>query len=124
MRFHEDARRKFWGDIFATDQGDINIVRPKKGVFIGWHRHQHQDDRIFLVQGILRLRVFETDPADGREWILVDTDDRLPLWVGRKKWHGYTALTDDTIILQFNGPGKWSGEDEERKDPKEVPWIS
>lgn len=124
MRFHGDMRRKFWGDIFATDQGDINIVRPAKGVFIGWHRHQRQDDRIWLVQGVLRLRIFETAPGDGTEWILVDTDDRLPLWIGRNKWHGYEALTDDTIILQFNGPGKWTGEDEERLSLEEVPWIS
>ena len=122
MRFHADGRRKFWGDIFAIDQGDINIVRPAKGIFIGWHRHQRQDDRIFLVQGILRLRVFETAPEDGIEWILVDTDDRLPLWIGRNKWHGYEALTDDTIILQLNGPGKWDGSDEERKSLEEIPW--
>ena len=103
--------------------GDINIVRPSWGVPIGWHRHQKQDDRLFLVQGVLRLRLFETSPrTDGVEWILTETDDRLPLWIQRNRWHGYEALTPDTIVLQYNGPGKYDGTDEERLSFTDTPW--
>lgn len=122
MRYHEDERRKFWGDIFGTNGGDINIVRPTPNVFIGWHRHQRQDDRLFVVQGILRLRLFEEKPFDGREWLLGDQGDRLPVVIPRNWWHGYMALTPDTIVLQFNGPGKWDGTDEERMREDEMPW--
>ena len=124
MRYHADERRRFWGDIFRCPLGDINVVRPAKGVFIGWHRHQRQDDRLFLIQGVLRLRVFETHPVvDGKEWILVDFEnDPFVHWIPRNRWHGYEALADDTILLQFNGPYKWDGTDEERATTEEFPW--
>lgn len=135
MRHHVDARREFWGDIFCLTEGDINVVRPKNGVFIGWHRHQHQDDQIFLVSGILSVRTFRTSPqTDGigrilseRPPLFFDADaspERLIMRIPRNIWHGYEAMTDNTCILQFNGPGKWDGTDEERLDPAEMPWLS
>ena len=124
MRFHHDERRTFYGDIFGNPDGDINVVYPQLGVFIGWHRHQKQDDRLFLVSGVLRLRVFETAPrADGVESILAGQIDSLPYFIPRNHWHGYEALANDTVMLQFNGPGKWDGSDEERLSIEEMPWI-
>lgn len=125
MRHHVDDRREFWGDIFGLTEGDINVVRPKKGVFIGWHRHQRQDDHIFLISGALLVRMFETNPLyDGVELVRHESATRALVLIPRHCWHGYEALSDDTCILQFNGPGKWDGNDEERLDPKEMPWPS
>jgi len=123
MRHHVDVRREFWGNVFPScREGDINLVRPTQNVFIGWHRHQRQDDRLFLVNGVLRLRIFTNSPADGVEWILVETPDRAAIVVPRNTWHGYEALTDDTVVMQFNSPGKWDGTDEERLDLEAMPW--
>ena len=124
VRYHTDERRTFFGDIFPNRDGDINLVELHQGVFVGWHRHQKQDDRLFLVSGVLRLRIFETTPAvDGVEWILTETEDRLPYFIPRNHWHGYEALTDDTVVLQFNGPAKYDGRDEERLSVEEMPWT-
>jgi len=123
VHYHHDYRRVFWGDIFPMKEGDINLVAPRQNVFIGWHRHQHQDDSIFVISGVLRVRVFETTPAiDGVEWILANIKGQLPILIPRNRWHGYEALTDDTMVLQFNGPGKWDGSDEERLEVAEMPW--
>lgn len=124
MRYHSDERRVFYGDIFANPDGDTNVVYLKPHIPIAWHRHQKQSDRLFLIQGVLRLQVWTDDPIrDLIEHVLVATSgERRVIVVPAKIWHGYEALTDDTILLQFNGPGKWSGEDEERKSVEEVPW--
>lgn len=124
MRYDADDRREFYGDIFATPDGDINVVYLEPHVPIAWHRHQKQSDRLFLIQGILRLRVFDTDPTiDGVEQILVNTRaKRAVVHIPPNLWHGYEALIGGTILLQFNGPGKWDGSDEERKGTEEVAW--
>lgn len=124
MRYHVDERRRFYGDVFSNPDGDINVVYLEPHVPIGWHRHQHQTDRLWLVQGILRLRVFQRAPhKDGVEHILVDTrGERSVIVIPPNHYHGYEALTEDTIVLQFNQP-KWTGEDEERLSFEEVPWT-
>jgi dTDP-4-dehydrorhamnose 3,5-epimerase-like enzyme len=121
MRYHADWRRQFWGDIFDTPHGDINIVRPCWGVPIGWHRHQRQEDRLWVISGALRVRLFFDSPADGIEWMLGPRSGHV-VGVPENHWHGYEAMSPDTIVLQYNSPGKWDGSDEERLSFDEVPW--
>lgn len=92
---------------------------------IAWHRHQRQTDHLFLVQGILRLRVFRDDPrTDGVEHILVNTRGlRDVVAIPPNHWHGYEALIEGTILVQYNNPGKWDGSDEERRPLADVPWA-
>ncbi len=125
MRYHRDERRTFHGDIFANPDGDTNLVYLEPNIPIAWHRHQRQADRLFLVKGVLRVRCWTDDPLiDGVEHILVNTRGaREVLHIPANVWHGYCALVEDTILLQFNGPGKYTGEDEERKSLDEVPWT-
>lgn len=124
MRYHQDTRRRFYGDIFSTDAGDINVVYLAPHVPIAWHRHQRQDDHLWLVSGILWVQCFRTHPAaDGVEHTLVALPQaRRVIVISRGEWHGYEALAQNTILLQFNSPGKWTGEDEERKSLDEIPW--
>lgn len=118
MRFHEDDRRIFYGDIFGLPNGDVNLVRLKPGITIAWHRHQKQDDHIFLVSG--QLLVQAIDPSGKRfQWYLNQPDDRV-VTIPRNWWHGYSTH-DGATILSFNGPGKWTGDDEERR-PVEENW--
>lgn len=124
MRYHADERRRFYGDLFSNPDGDINVVYLAPHIPIGWHRHQKQSDRIFLIQGVLRIRVWADDALSYIEHILVAVPgERQVIHIPNDTWHGYEAITDDTILLQFNGPGKWDGSDEERKSFEEVPWT-
>ena len=125
MRYHADERRAFYGDIFANHDGDTNLVYLNPHIPIAWHRHQKQSDRLFLVSGILRVRIWETNPrVDGVEHLLVDTPGaRDVLYIPAGWWHGYESLAPHTVVLQFNGPGKWdNGKDEERLSLDQEPW--
>lgn len=120
MRFHEDHRRAFYGNVFELPNGDINIVRLKPHAIIAWHRHQKQGDHIFCISGDVLVQTIEQD-GERRRWYLSAPDERtvaIPL----NTWHGYSSPHGATI-LQFNGPGKWDGTDEERKSVEEIPWT-
>ena len=119
MRYHEDFRRRFWGDLFATDFGDINVVQLHPGVIIAWHRHQRQDDHIFVVYGSVHIQAID-EQGQRHGWHL-DAPRAFPVRIPAKWWHGYSSPMGATLV-QFNGPGKWDGSDEERKSLEEVPW--
>jgi len=120
MRFHEDERRRFWGDIFDTPFGDINLVVLNPGTTIAWHRHKHQDDHLWCVSG--KLLVEAIHPNGRLRWYLSAPDGRVAI-IPRNSWHGYSS-PEGATILQFNGPGKWDGTDEERHPiDEEMPWI-
>lgn len=119
MRYHEDSRRRFWGDLFTTDFGDINVVQLHPGVAIAWHRHAHQDDRLFVVYGQVCVQAID-DEGTRHRWDL-DAPKALPIWIQRGWWHGYSSREGATLV-QFNGPGKWDGTDEERHPIGEAPW--
>lgn len=119
MRYHADGRRTFWGDIFATEFGDINVVQLNPGVVIAWHRHRRQDDRIFVVYGSVHIQAI--DPSGCRHNWHLDAPKSLPVWIKSWWWHGYTSK-DGATLIQFNGPGKWDGTDEERMSLDEIPW--
>lgn len=128
VRYHSDDRRAFWGDIFDTVGGDFNAVCLKPHIPIAWHRHWKQDDQLFLLSGRLRVQWFHeqlleiTPPINRIDWEL-NENNRGPLFLPRDYWHGYEALEPNTVILQFNGPGKWDGTDEERHPiDDEMPW--
>lgn len=111
MRYHEDARRRFWGDLFELPNGDLNVVELRPGVTIAWHRHQHQDDHLKLLSGDLLVQALDADGCRHR-WSL-DAEDAGPVRIPRCWWHGYQS-DRGALLVQFNGPGKWDGTDEER----------
>lgn len=124
MRFHFDERRAFWGDIFDTPHGDFNAVCLKTHIPIAWHRHQHQDDHLFVLAGGLRVRMFKKKSREDMvEHVLLGwAEEPKTVTIPRGWWHGYEAMFDGTVILQFNGPGKWDGSDEERASLTDIPW--
>lgn len=120
MRYHEDGRRRFWGDIFDTPNGDINVVQLAPGIVIAWHRHLRQDDQIMAIYGAAYVQAI--DPIGERHvWNLNAPKDQ-PISIPRGWWHGY-ATTEGATLVQFNGPGKWDGTDEERMSMDKMPWI-
>lgn len=122
MRFHEDRRRAFYGDIFETHDGDVNVVYVQEDIPIAWHRHQKQDDHLFLVSGALLIKVRLTNTSCYT--VELTESNRGPVPILGQFWHGYEALVPNTVVLQFNGPGKWDGTDEERHPiDDEMPWT-
>lgn len=124
MRYHADDRREFWGDIFDTPGGDVNIVRLGRNHDpIAWHRHQRQTDHIFLVNGCAGIRTRQSADDIQKVYILHEDHGRGPIAIPAGLWHGYGAYLPNTVLLQFNGPGKWDGTDEERHPiDEEMPW--
>lgn len=101
MRVHIDHRRVGFWDIFADAglPGDVNVVILKRGEVCGWHKHQRQTDRFFVVDGTVRFGM----AADAGTCTMLDrTNADGVLVVPPGMWHGYMALEDDAIVLQFN----------------------
>ena len=120
MRYHADARRRFWGDIFRTAEYDINAVQLFPGVVIAWHRHQYQDDKLFALYGQVDLQAI--DPEGQRHTWNMDSHTQLPVCIPRGWWHGYQSRYGATLI-QLNGPRKYDGSDEERMGLDVMPWA-
>lgn len=120
MRHHEDERREFYGDLFSLLHGDLNVVKfHHRRRPIAWHRHQHQTDRIFVAQGTLRVGII----GETREFVVVPMGGTIT--IPPNHWHGYESIGRCTIIVQFNGPGKYDGSDEERHPiNEEMPWAN
>lgn len=121
MRYHEDARRRFWGALFPDLPGDVNVVQLFPGIVIAWHRHERQDDRIAVIYGSVCIQAIDPD-GERHRWDL-DAPTAQPVLIPRHWWHGYTSLEGATLV-SFNGPGKWTGEDEQRMSLTEMPWIA
>ena len=124
MRFHQDSRRTFYRDLFDTPNGDVNVVYLTPHVPIAWHRHQKQDDHLWLISGMLRVRCFSAETGERIEHVMLTRPGaRKVIVIPRGWWHGYEALATNTVVLQFNGPGKWTGDDEERLELTKEPWV-
>jgi len=121
MNVHRDHRRHFFGDIFDTEFGDVNVVYLEPHIPIGWHRHQRQDDQLFLVSGAVTVK--EIWPSGTRHVQRLDYVQRGPVMIPRGNWHGYEATEPGTILVQWNGPGKYDGTDEERLSFADEPWT-
>lgn len=119
MRYHLDGRRQFIGDVFGTEVGDFNAVTLFPGVTIAWHRHHHQDDKVYVLYGSATVQAI--DPEGQRHRWDVDAPHGHPIFLPRGWWHGYSS-PEGATILQFNGPRKWDGTDEERHPIGEAPW--
>ena len=116
MRVHGDDRRLFYGDLFDTPHGDVNVCRVYPGNISGWHRHQYQTDRFFVVTGKLK---FGLRHDSGTEWFCLDAHHPAVLVIPPGTWHGYANLWSDDAIYVMWADQKYTGADEER-DPAEA----
>lgn len=56
MRYNIDARGTRYCDIFPEiGKGDINVTVVEPGAVALWHRHKHQTDYQFVIQGSLKI---------------------------------------------------------------------
>ena len=119
MRVHVDDRRLFYGDVFGTTDGDVNIVTLfAGGPVCGWHRHESQDDMFFVVRGI--VKVGWIDRAGNGGFVTLCRESPGPITIEAGKWHGYVCLgAEDAVIVQWLNR-KYDPTDEERKSVVEM----
>ena len=120
MRLHADARRLFVGDIFPTPDGDVNLVRLYPRAVCAWHRHQQQTDHLFCITGAVRVGTL--DDKGAALWEVLDERRPGPLTIPPGTWHGYGAITEPCVLLQYNTPKYGDRSDEERQPLKKLPW--
>ena len=124
MRIHTDDRRSVWLEIFheALPQGQLNVTRVWPGAILAWHRHEHQDDRMVVIQGTLKVGVWEPGQSAACIWTVLTETDPKELVIPRGLWHGYQNIgSEPAIVLTWiNQP--YDPEDEHRLDPGPDQW--
>ena len=116
-----DDRRTAFFDIFTdATPGQVNIVRLRRGVICGWHRHQKQTDHYFCVSGVVKVGMMTESEEGGAVFFgVLDAHHPIPLAIAPDTWHGYTALTEEAVLLQYLDR-KFDASDEERKSVAEM----
>jgi len=114
-----------WFDLFGDDSykvKDVNVVRlPNKGVITAWHRHQHQTDFWFVVQGGLQVGLSIDKTPNKPTWIYLNPEHGSLLEISPNTWHGYKSLQDNTILI-YGLTNMYDGSDEERYKVDVAAW--
>jgi dTDP-4-dehydrorhamnose 3,5-epimerase len=116
MNISSDDRRLAFFNLFDVTPGQVNIVRLYPGSICAWHRHQKQTDYYFCVAGVVKVGMVDTSiPTSPLVSAWETLDAHLPriLTVPPGIWHGYTAIGDEAVLLQYLDR-KFDPSDEER----------
>jgi dTDP-4-dehydrorhamnose 3,5-epimerase-like enzyme len=111
-----DDRRLAFFNVFDVTPGQVNIVHLRKGAICAWHRHTEQTDHYFCVSGAVKVGKITGDVL---EWFVLDALNPATITIPPGSWHGYTALTDGAVLLQYLDR-KFNAGDEERKTVAEM----
>ena len=112
VRTHIDDRRLFYGAIFPTDHGDVNVIHLYGGALSAWHRHQRQTDWFFCTRGRVKIGWIGEDWDGG--WIILDERQPGPVPIVPRTWHGYQAFDGDATLVMWASE-HYDPTDEERK---------
>lgn len=114
MRIHQDDRGFRYCDIFDDmTEGDINITVLYPGELTAWHRHQNQDDHMFVVKGALKVGACPEPDVD-IEWCYLSERGHHILHIPAGVWHGTYNFTNEEAILIYFITQKYDPSDEER----------
>ena len=112
---HRDERGSFT-EIFRTIldnivQVNLSISRP--GIVRAWHRHQHQNDYICVIQGKAKICVF--DGVNIKE-IFVSGAKKQVIYVPRNTWHGTKNIGKKNSLTLYGQTSQYNPKypDEER----------
>ena len=119
MRVHVDDRRLFYGDVFGTPDGDLNIVTLfAGGPPCAWHRHESQTDQFFVIRGTVKVGWIDRGGHGG--WITLCREQPGPVTIEPGWWHGYQVLgREDAVVVQWLNR-KYDPTDEARKSVAEM----
>jgi dTDP-4-dehydrorhamnose 3,5-epimerase len=87
--------------------GQAYVTATKPGVVKAWYRHSKQVDQITLVQGVLRLVLYDTREYSkscfSLQDIYMEEGNPLLVQIPPGVWHGFKALaTEPTLLLHLN----------------------
>lgn len=115
MNVHCDHRRMFFGDVFPVPEGSLNVVYipPGAAPYTERHRHQHQTDYFFVVQGQLQFTL--RTPSGQESHMRLDGEyGPRALTVPPNVWHHYQAGQLGASYVMW-ATRKYDGTDEERE---------
>lgn len=92
--------------------GQVNVVTLQPGVTIAWHRHERQDDHLYVVQGTVKVGTVRSGLA--RFEVLSEWGPR-DCYIPRGIWHGYKNLGPERAIVVGYCSQKYDPTDEQRK---------
>jgi len=127
LNLHEDNRGWFmetWKpEILDHQFVQTNVARSRQGVLRGMHRQRPGQGKFVLcLSGIIYDVVLDVDEHVWRSYTLMPG---YGLWVPPQYYHGYQALTDDTIV-QYSVTEKYNKAGEEMiawDNPRyRIPW--
>jgi dTDP-4-dehydrorhamnose 3,5-epimerase len=122
-RRHADDRGRRWGDVFATEHGDVNITWAYPGVITAWHAHTAQDDNWFVLAGALKVGL-ATREADGfaARFVHQSGFEQVALQIPIGVLHGWRNFTQEEAILMYYITNKYdpANPDEQRFSLAEV----
>jgi hypothetical protein len=57
IKISADDRRTAWLEVFKGSNmpGDLTVTWVEPGAILAWHRHEHQDDWMLVVEGTLKV---------------------------------------------------------------------
>jgi len=98
----------------------LNVTQVWPGAILGWHRHEQQDDRMLVIEGIVKVGMWFPEREDQAVWHVLTPREPRELFVVRGCWHGYQNIGTETatVITLVNQP--YNPNDELRLDPDTV----
>lgn len=106
-----DERHLAYFDVFNWAKGQVNISKIYPRTIVGWHRHDHQVDEWFVLNGMLKVGTKKTGKPV--EFTLVGPGEYI--YIGPHTWHGYYALKETDLIYYCSSKYDPKDPDEERE---------
>lgn len=127
--------RGFLQEITREDQdsffsiGQTYITKTINGVIKAWYQHQEQWDSIFVIQGEMKMALYDmrkNSPSYKQlDVFIISGSEPQLIRIPPGVWHGFQALKSDLLLLHMNShPFDFNHPDEIRIDPHspEIPF--
>jgi len=123
-------------ELFRSDEeecgsfGQVHVTTLFPGVVKGWHRHRRRNELFAVVQGMVRLGLYddrEGSPTDGElNQFFLGVHSPLRVFVPQGVWFGMKAIGGEEAIISVFSDARYDARDpdEERIDPEvnEIPF--
>ena len=135
IRMHGDDRRLVWLELLGSLlPGDLSVTWVYPGATLAWHRHEHQDDYMVVLRGVLKVGMWAPqavdevmwpgDPEKVVQWETLDEHHPRLLRIPAYWWHGYQNLGSEPALVLTYITQHYNPKDEHRMSVADagVPW--